>query len=283
LPLEAVTCAVNSEAGKGSVTMLDQSVVEVSLTADMEAYHMYAVTIDEGAFEDKSGIKSVAQVEHTDWMFFTEGTWKTSTAPTVSRYTWNDVVDGASASALLTVWFDQPVAYRSGKAITQGLADAGESQYNETTLACTGGFKCTVSTSATLKTDTTYLVSIPAGATVADRESQNFTGTAASTADPVAFKTLAKDTTGPELLFCSDAKGTSSSVSMKLGFSEPVVLYGGYTEHTVTAASDSYWCLFDQTYTDWCEAKIPDVKMTLEQGGMVVSFTSSAALITTYT
>ena len=241
--------------------------VSVASGTELKVSSKYLLQVAASTFKDMSGGVNLVAGEGTTgdkhFEFYTEGD---RAKPSHTRYVYDQSVSTLSAgTTVLTVWFSTAIGNFTAQ-IANGLVDAGETANDVTTeLICSGGFKCTVSTTADLAEDTTYLVKIPSS--IYDREHNFFAGEATA----VSFKTTATNTVAPRVAFCSDVTVGSNSVGLKLGFTEAVVLYGGYTS-TTPPTSNAYL----QNSADVEDFK--SVQLGLEAGGTVVSISSAEEL-----
>jgi len=286
-PLTSPDCtALSAQAkvgGTPTLTLLDNaygsSVVEFDPVTELSVKSKYTVQIAAATFTDKAGNANAVQgaaetIAASAFEFFTEGS---RDPPVVTRYVYDETrTTTGSGEEVLSVWFDMPVAQLAAFTVTAGLIDAGTGTADadvDSTLTCNGGFQCVVKSAAALAQDTVYLVKLPADK-VYDRESDLFVGEGAA----VSFKTHLLDGIAPRVAFCSDVVVGTTSLSLKLGFTEAIVLYDGYTSKT--DSTNAYLAPGGVVAT----GNEKSVQMTLEAGGAVLSIESAEALAegTTY-
>jgi hypothetical protein len=275
-PLTNPSCADPGAGQSTTLTLVDNaygsSVVQVSPTQPLKEHNKYLLEIAAATFTDQAATgntnvavdKDTAASSRAKFEFFTVGS---RARPAVQYYekAFSGSLTTASGTKLMDVWFDSPVSVLSQTEST-GLEEAGSATSGDKpySLACSGGFKCTISVAGTLAEDSVYLVNIPTDIT--DREGDKFAGAAAA----VSFRTQLADITRPNVTFCSHVSVGSTSLSLKLGFTEAITLYGGYT--TYTDSTNSYLDRWDSASDNVA------VTMSLEAGGRVLHVESAAAL-----
>jgi len=281
-PLVNADCTSDdaTQETSATLTLLDNtygsSVVEATPSSALKHSSKYYVKIRAGTFNDRAGNTNAEQpvtATQASFEFFTEAS---RTKPQVERYVYAHDSEDSPVSVLtgnpqvLEVWFNMPVAPLS-ETITGGLNDAGDTDDVDTTLVCNGGFRCVIAAAANLLEDKIYLVKVPNS--IEDRESNSLNELSAA----VSFRTYLADGTAPELIFCTGVTATATSLEFKVGFSEAIKLYGGYTEYTTTGTSGGFETGTGTTANAGDGGEV-GATLQLEAGGVVLHVSSSASM-----
>ena len=140
---------------------------------------------------------------------------------------------------VLTIWFDRPMVAVGSASLT---ATSGAAATASVTCTSPTGFSCTVQATETLREDTTYYVTIAAGA-IKDVYGGSFVGVgdgtedtsqsattwaAVSVPESVTFRTTLVDTTAPALAFCKASNIVRNATHWKVD-RDGLSLIAGYT------------------------------------------------------
>ena len=128
-----------------------------------------------------------------------------------------------------------------------------------------------ITAAGSLAEDKIYLVQLPD--TIEDRQENSLNALSPA----VTFRTYLADAAAPQLIFCTGVTATATSLEFKVGFSEAIKLYGGYTEYTASGTTDGGFETGTGT-TGATDGGEVGAKLELEAGGVVLHVSSAAAM-----